>query len=270
MWRVLRSLARSLGLCVFVVGAAQAKPLVVTAVPNAARAHLRALYAPLVRYLAVTTGRPVRFHNPWSLNVLGYMVAHHRADVLFGGPHIIAWAIKHAGYRPVLAGTGTLRFVVVSRARRMTLRSLRGALVCGLPPPNLATLALFARFRGRVSTPEMEPVSSPRAALAGVLAGRCVAAAVPARLAQAALARRAVHVVVELGTYPDMAFAVSPRLNPMLRARIAQVLRARAARAALAPLARAYHVPGWFSPPASLYAGLSHLLHAYPGFSHHP
>lgn len=267
MRRVLRILARSLVLCAFVVGVGQAKPLVVTAVPNVARTRLQALYTPLLRYLAATTGRPVQFHNPWSLNVLGYMVAHHRADVLFGGPHIIAWAIKHAGYQPVLAGTGTLHFVVVSRSRRMTLRFLRGAPVCGLPPPNLATLALFARFQGRVSTPYMEPMSSPRAALAGVLAGRCVAAAVPTRLARVALARQAVHVVANLGAYPDMAFAVSPRLDPIQRARIAQVLRAPAARAALAPLARAYHIPGWFSPPASLYAGLSHLLHAYPGFS---
>ena len=268
MLRVLRLLARGLVLCVFVVGVVQAKSLVVTAVPNVASSHqLRTLYVPLVRYLAAATGQPTSFYDPVTLNVLGYRVARHRADVLFGGPHIIAWAIKHAGYRPVLAGTGTLHFLLVSRSRRVTLQSLRDALVCGLPPPNLATLALFARFQGHVSTPYIELARSPKTALAGVLAGRCVAAAVPARLAQAALARHAVYKVADLGVYPNMAFAVSPRLTPTLQVRIAQALQAAAARTALAPLARVYRITGWFHPSSSLYSGLSHLLATYPGFS---
>jgi hypothetical protein len=268
MLRVLRLLARSLVLCMFVVGMAQARSLMLTAVPNmASSSKLRAMYAPLVRYLSTMTGRPVRFHNPYTLNVLGYMVMKHRPAVLFAGPHIIDWAIKHAGYQPVLAGTGHLHFVLVAKKPGVTLPALRGALVCGLPPPNLATLALFAKFRGHVSTPYIVLAHSPKTALAGVLAGRCVAAAVPIKVAQPALAKHVVYTVTDLGTYPDLAFAISPRLGSKLRLRVTLALRATEARPALAPLARAYHIPRWFHPSDALYTGLSHLLNAYPGFS---
>ena len=268
MRRVLRLLARSFVLCIFVVGVAQARSLMLTAVPNmASSGKLRAMYAPLVHYLSAMTGRPVRFHNPYTLNVLGYMVLKHRPAVLFAGPHIIDWAIKHAGYRPVLAGTGHLHFVLVAKKAGITLPMLRGALVCGLPPPNLATLALFAKFRGHVSTPYIVLARSPRTALSGVLAGRCVAAAVPIKVAQSALAKHVVYTVTDLGTYPDLAFAISPRLGSKIRLRLALALRAMEARPALVPLARTYNIPGWFHPSDALYTGLSHLLNAYPGFS---
>ena len=175
MSRVLRLLAHSFVLCMFVIGIAQARSLMLTAVPNmASSSKLRAMYAPLVRYLSTMTGRPVRFHNPYTLNVLGYMVMKHRPAVLFAGPHIIDWAIKHAGYQPVLAGTGHLHFVLVAKKPGITLSALRGNLVGGLSPPNLATLALFAKFRGHVSTPYIKLAHSPKTALAGVLAGRCI------------------------------------------------------------------------------------------------
>ena len=268
MSRVLRLLAHSFVLCMFVIGIAQARSLMLTAVPNmASSSKLRAMYAPLVRYLSTMTGRPVRFHNPYTLNVLGYMVMKHRPAVLFAGPHIIGWAIKHAGYQPVLAGTGHLHFVLVAKKPGITLSALRGNLVCGLSPPNLATLALFAKFRGHVSTPYIMLAHSPKTALAGVLAGRCIAAAVPIKVAQPALAKHVVYTVTDLGTYPDLAFAVSPRLGSKIRMRVVLALRATEARPALAPLARTYHIPGWFHPSDALYTGLSHLLNAYPGFN---
>lgn len=240
--------------------------LILATVPNGSAQHLRQLYSPLERYLTMALHEKVRFRDPANLYVLGLHLRQHKDTIVFAGPHVVAWAMKNARYVPVLAGTGVLHLVVVSRKPGVTLSSLRGAPVCALAPPNLATMVLLNKYAGHVATPYLLITKSLRAEVAAVLKGTCEAATVPLRMARTALNSGQVHEVTDLGVFPDMAFAAygSPRL--LMRIRLA--FRTGEAQQALAPLAKAYRIPGWQQPKPAMYRGLAHLLAETPGFSH--
>lgn len=259
--------SRWLGLCaalgVFGVSIVRADTIAISGVPNSSGRSLRAIYKPLVRYLAARTGLNVRFREPTNLFWLGHMLRHHTVSLVFAGPAVVDWAIRYTNYAPVLAGTGSLRLIVVSQKPGVTLKALRGEVVCAVSPPNLASLALLARYNGTVVAPYIVQVRSPAAAVAGVLSGRCKAAPVPVRFARAGLVQGALHRVVGLGSFPAMAFIAG---GPGA-AKIESALRSSAALPALEPLARTYRIPGWAVPKPGTYRGLSSWLAGFPGFA---
>lgn len=246
--------------------AACAAPLVITGAPNGSWSQMRARYQPIARYLSAALHRPVTFRNPYDLVNFGRWVQQRRADVIFGGPQILSWAEKHYGYTPVLTGRGDLSFTLVARSRHIRQFSDLDTAqpVCGLPPPNLGTMVLLARYPNPLRQPYIVLVSSPAAALHGVATGRCLAAAVPARLAKDP---GPLHIVAPLGRFPNQGFAVSGRLSPDLQARIAHALVAAARAEAMGRLQVANGITGWRVPGPARYIGYGHLVGGILGYA---
>lgn len=250
--------------------AACAAPLTVTAVPNGTRTQIRERLTPLAHALSHALDQPVRFSAPGSIVSFGTLIQQRRPAVIFAGPQILAWATQY-GYQPVLAARGTLRFVLVTRSRRVTGKSLAsGQPVCGLPPPNLATLTLFARYPDLLRQPYLVMVSSPQAALQGVASGRCRAASVPIRLLRQA--PQGPWYTTFLGQYPNFGFAVSDGLPAVLRARIAQALVNAARTGALRRLQKANAITGWRVPGPHHFQGhgYAHLVSGILGYATPP
>ncbi len=143
--------------------AAYAAPLVITGAPNGSWNEMHARFAPIARYLSTVLHRPVAFRNSGDFVTFSQWVRNRRADIVFGGPQLISWAEKYYGYVPVLAARGALSFALVARAQRVrTIPDLEtGQAVCGLPPPNLGTMVLLARYPNPLRQPNIIPVSSP-------------------------------------------------------------------------------------------------------------
>ena len=247
--------------------AACAAPLVMTGAPNGSWSQMHARFAPIARYLSAALHRPVVFRNSGDLVNFGQNILHRRVDILFGGPQILSWADKQYGYVPILAARGSLSFSLVARSRRFhAISDLdSGETVCGLPPPNLGTMVLMAHYPNPLRQPDIIPVSSPMAAIRGVSDGRCLAAAVPTRLA-VAHASLHVRVVAPLGRFPNQGFVVSSRLAPALRHRIAQALMAGARAGVLRPLQSANGITGWRSPGPKHYLGYGHFIQGVLGY----
>ena len=247
--------------------AVSAAPLVITGAPNGSWGQMHARFAPIARYLSTTLHQPVTFRNAGDFVTFGQWVQHRRADIVFGGPQLISWAEKYYGYVPVLAGRGSLSFVLVARSRRVrAIPNLEsGQAVCGLPPPNLGTMVLLARYPNPLRQPNIIPVSSPMAAAQGVMDGLCLGAAVPNRLAAAH--RGKLHIVAPLGRFPNQGFAVSSRLAPALRQRIVRALLMAAHAEILGRLQVANRITGWRIPGPTHYVGYGHLIDGVFGYA---
>ena len=198
--------------------------------------------------------------------MFGLWVKQERPVLIFGGPQLISWAQKYYGYMPIMAGRGSLAFALI--AQRHHVRALadlqNGNVVCGLPEPNLGTMALLVHFTNPIRSPYLLPVASPALALSGVVHKQCIAAAVPMRFAREH--SRAFHIVAKLGSFPNQGFAVSGRLPAALRQRIASALVVAAHAGVLLRLGAANGITQWSTPKPALYVGYSRLVHGVLGY----
>ena len=254
-----------------VAHAASLAHLAITGAPNGSWDAISSRFDPIARYLSQTLGTPVRFRGSSTFVGFGFWVQNRGPAIIFGGPQLLSWANKHYGYIPVLAARGTIQFALVAQSPRIKgFANLDGGqAVCGLTEPNLGTMALMTHFRDPLRQPYLVPVSSPAAALAGVLNGRCLAAAVPLSLLNhlKTMSGRHLHVVAPLGRFPNQGFAVSNHLSPVMQTRIAHALIAAAHAGILRRLQVANGISGWRVPGAAHYVGYGHLVHGLLGYA---
>ncbi|VAX13020.1 hypothetical protein MNBD_GAMMA24-2821 [hydrothermal vent metagenome] len=77
-------------------------------------------------------------------------------DIVFDGPHFVAWRIKYLGHNALIRLPGKLQFYLVSHKNDQNIKTfndLIGKHICGILPPNLSTLAILAHFNNPVRQP---------------------------------------------------------------------------------------------------------------------
>ncbi|MEJ2105930.1 MAG: PhnD/SsuA/transferrin family substrate-binding protein, partial [Acidiferrobacteraceae bacterium] len=154
------------------------QPIVFSAPPRGSETKETAVYKPIADYLSRALGRPVVYRYPdnW-LNYQKQMQDGHY-DIIFDGPHFIGWRMAKIGHQPLVKLPGLLKFVVFTRADNKTIHSLdqlAGRPVCGLAPPNLATLSMYDQFPNPVRQPLVIGVKSFPDDYARVMDGGCMA-----------------------------------------------------------------------------------------------
>lgn len=215
--------------------------LIFSAPPREDTAQAEKDYGPLVALLSQVLGEKVSYQPPASWAAYSQAMQEGRYDIVFDGPHFVAWRMTHQGHQPLLRLPGTLGFVAIVKAGNpaRNLNDLLKQTVCVSASPNLAANVLLAEY-GPIAQPRLR---HPRNDMAGIYAAfraeECGAAVLrdvffDKKLEDAE--RAGLHAVFRSRPYPNQALTAGPRISPERRSAMVTALTAAENRAAIAPL----------------------------------
>ena len=212
-------------------GLAQAEGLILTSPPREKKEVGEKLYGPLANHLSQLLGVKVTYKSPGNWLTYQREMRNDAYDIVFDGPHFIAWRQEHLKHEALVKIPGTLKFTLVSRASDKsinTMDDLIGKPICGIPPPNLTTLTVLDKFRNPVRQPMIKGV---KGAMKGVnkafKSGKCVAAVFRSDFFYKGMPkeeRAGLKVLFESKPIPNQAISVSRRLSPAAKAKIRESL----------------------------------------------
>lgn len=130
--------------------------LILTAPPRENAETGTKLYGPLAEHLTKLLGEKVTYVHP--NNWLEYQrdLRKDVYDIVFDGPHFVSWRLSHLHHEVLVKLPGTLEFVIIVNEDDKdvkTIKDLIGKKICGIPPPNLATLTVIDQFPNPVRQP---------------------------------------------------------------------------------------------------------------------
>lgn len=149
--------------------------LILSAPPRGTAEDEKKIYAPMAAYISKLTGQKVVYKHPGEWGIYQGNMQIGKYDIVFDGPHFAAWRVGRQGHEILASTPGQLSFVVAVRSinkRFQKLSDLRGRPICGLAPPNLATLTLM-KEAGVGREPRLVLSKSFNDAFAKMLAGKC-------------------------------------------------------------------------------------------------
>ena len=220
--------------CIFLylnLSMAQAEGLVLTSPPREKKAVGQKLYGPIADHLTQLLGVKVTYKHPG--NWLSYQreMRNDRYDIVFDGPHFIAWRQAHLKHETLVKLQGSLEFFLVARIGDKsvnTMDDLIGQKICGISPPNLSTLTILDKFRNPVRQPVIKGV---KGGMKGVLkafkSGKCKAAVFRDTFYKKKLKeadRAGFKILFHSKPLPNQAISVSRRLSPAAKAKIRESL----------------------------------------------
>lgn len=137
------------------------------------------VYGPIADYLSQATGKKIVYRHPGNWLTYQSDMQKGAYDIVFDGPHFASWRIAKTQHEPLAKLPGQLAFIVMVKNDEQRVRNvqdLRGRTVCGLAPPNLATLTLYSLFDNPARQPLIIEAASFPKAYEGVMNNRCAAA----------------------------------------------------------------------------------------------
>lgn len=184
-------------------------------------------YQPIADALTKFIGEKVEFK--YAGNWINYAreMREGKYDVIFDGPQFVSWRIVHANHAPVAKLDGKLQFYVVvkkdhSKIKKMT--DLLGKKLCGIPSPNLGTLAAFNLFGNPINQPNITPIKSAKGVWKSFLKGKCDAAVIRDAIykKQPAEIKSQIKIIARSKLMPNQTVSVSKRVGDATLAKIAQ------------------------------------------------
>jgi len=135
--------------------------LILSAPPRESKQAGEKLYVPIAKKLSEIVGQHVVYQHPKNWAEYATNMRNGRYDIVFDGPHFVAWRQKNLKHEPIVSLPGSLQFVVVTHKsnKQMTkTRDLVGQKICGFPSPHLATDLVFDLFNNPVLQPNIVEV----------------------------------------------------------------------------------------------------------------
>ena len=135
--------------------------LILTAPPRETPDAGQKLYGPLAAELSSLLKQEVVYQHPGNWLAYQHDMRNDKYDIVFDGPHFISWRIKHIKHKAIVKLPGTLQFVIVGKKddeKNKSLTDLVGRKVCGIPPPNLGTLTVYAAYDRPAQQPVIVPI----------------------------------------------------------------------------------------------------------------
>jgi len=138
-----------------------AKNLVLTAPPREKPAAGQKIYGPIAAHLSKSLGVNVVYKHPENWLKYQREMRNDKYDIVFDGPHFIAWRIAHLGHEALVKLPGKLQFMLVNKVDNKELDhpdKLIGKKICGISPPNLSTLSVLDYYRNPVRQPVIKGI----------------------------------------------------------------------------------------------------------------
>jgi ABC-type phosphate/phosphonate transport system substrate-binding protein len=237
--------------------------------PREGEAKAAEVYGPIADYLGKVTGK--RFVLKYIDNWLSYQSAMQRDqfDLVFDGPQFIGWRMAKFQHTPLVKLEGDLVFAVVTKKnneRVKQMKDLNGRKVCGLSPPNLATLTLFDMFDNPVRQPVLMRAQSFREAFDDVMAGRCDAAVMQAAMVGKFDRANETQIVFKSKPFPQQGFTASSRIPRDVQDKIREALLSPEGKQATARMRADYNNKELTPADRMQYTGMGGLLRDVWGF----
>lgn len=224
---------------------AMSAPLVFTAPPRESGENESNVYQPVADYLSAAIGKEIVYQH--SDNWLTYQDRMRAGayDLVFDGPHFLSWRMAKLGHEPMAKLPGKLAFVVVVKReneRIQSIKDLAGRSVCGLAPPNLATLTLMEQFDNPARQPLVVEAKSFKEVYDKVVSGTCVGGALrDTAYNKLDAAKGALKIVYQSEGVANQGFSAGPRFTADDRAKMVAALVAPEAQVKLTDFFERYN-----------------------------
>lgn len=149
-------IALLLGFCAITTHfSALAEGLVLTGPPRETPEKGMKMYGPIAEHLTKSLGIKVTYEHPGNWLKYQREMRNDKYDIVFDGPHFIAWRIAHLGHQALVKLPGKLQFMLVNKKGNKITGpdKLIGRRICGISPPNLSTLSVLDYYRNPVRQP---------------------------------------------------------------------------------------------------------------------
>ena len=206
--------------------------LVFAAPPRESLERGEELYGPIARLLTAELGVKVVYEHPRNWKKYTEKMQGDKYDIVFDGPHFAAWRMKYLGHVPVVRLPGELSFVVVIRRDEKRIFEPHDLIktntpLCGMPPPNLATIAVLRQFSNPIIQPVIYETLGFQEGYELFRAGKCKAAIFQARFVDKLPPAEKAQLKILFtggGALPEQTITVSGRVTESQRATLAALL----------------------------------------------
>lgn len=270
MKMLLKGLSLAL-LLVTPVGHAENEDTVVfSTAPTHSPEEVRRLYKPLVSFLSKVTDR--QFVVEPADNFIEYSnnMRAGKYDMLFDGPHLVAWRMVHLGHTPVARLPGEIKIVVVAKKDSPvdTMQDLEVGRnkVCAFASPNMLTMAFLSYFPNPSRQPVLLRAQGFKQIEQCVLKGHGEVAVLRDRLWSKMDQTSLKLIAAPERGYPERTFSLSRKLDVKLRDRIAEAMLSEEGQQAMQPILKRFKKDRLEKVAASDYIGLDNLLGTVWGF----
>ena len=141
--------------------AAQAEGLILTGPPRETPEAGLKMYGPVAKHLTKALGVQVTYVHPGNWLKYQRDMRGDKYDIVFDGPHFIAWRIAHLGHEALVKLPGKLQFMLVNEKGGEEYKhpdDLIGKKICGISSPNLSTLSILDYYRNPVRQPTIKGI----------------------------------------------------------------------------------------------------------------
>lgn len=155
--------------------AAQAEGLILSAPPRETAEKGQKMYAPIAVHLTKVLGVKVAYKHPGNWLKYQREMRNDKYDIVFDGPHFIAWRVAHLGHEAIIKLPGKLQFMLVYEkggANYKHTNDLIGKKICGIPMPNLSTLSILDFYRNPVRQPIIKGIKGGMGKVHKALVGK--------------------------------------------------------------------------------------------------
>ena len=217
-----------------------AETYIVTSPPRESLEDGKKQYVPIAELLTKATGQTFTYKHPGDWLSYTKNMKNNYYDVVLDGPHFISWRMEILEHTPVVRFSGSLKFMVlVSKDDKVeTLNDLGGHTICGLAPPNMATLSIQNEFDNPMRQPMILEVTDFKSGFKGMLDGKCHGAILPAgvykRMNKDGKVDAKAKIIFRSTPIPQQGFSISERISPELRNQISDALMSEDGHAATA------------------------------------
>lgn len=193
--------------------------LILSAPPRENPSKGKELYEPLAEKLSDLLGEKVVYQQPKNWAEYANKMRDGYYDIIFDGPHFVAWRQKNLKHTPVASLPGSLEFYIITDKENKELnntRDLVGKRICGMPSPHLATDLVYDLFKNPVLQPTIYEVrGGQRKSFQAFKEGKCVATIFRSTLYKKLPdeERKSLKIVAKTRTLPNQTISVSQRLE---------------------------------------------------------
>jgi len=199
--------------------------------PRESRAAGNEFYQPLAKYLSMVLGEEVTYKHPSSWLYYQRSIKRDEYDIVFDGPHLASWRMKHYDHKPVMMLPGNLIFYFIAKKDNSYVnntKDLAAKKVCVLPPPNLNALVLLETLEGPAREPIIKGIKGGlKAVVKSLISEKCVGAVLPAGFYNKKLSdaqRNQLKIIYKSVPLPNQAITVSKRVSVKQRQQIINAL----------------------------------------------
>lgn len=217
----IKVLAPLLSSLLLVANLACAKDLIMTSPPREKPDAGQKQYGPIAEHLSKLLGKKVVYQHP--ANWLNYQrdMRDDKYDIIFDGPHFIAWRMEHLGHEVLVRLPGTLNFYLLAKVDDTAIQGpedLVAKKICGIPPPNLSTMSIISAFPNPVRQPVIVGVRGGMGPVFKTFMGgdECRAGIVRDQFFKKKVkddVKKKVRIIYQAPPLPNQALSVSKRLD---------------------------------------------------------